>query len=132
MQLSSIDIKEDLLQWHPKAHHSDELPRELALPTHQLGLQVRCVYGTHDAGAIWMETYRAVMVNGRSTPGIASPCIHYQDERDLTCVIHGDAFTTLGNDEQLDWMEKMLAESFEIKLRGRWERGVLDRMRFEC
>ena len=44
-------------------------------------------------------------------------------ERDLSCVVHGDDFTCLGSDANLDWYEKQLAISFEIKVRGRLGQG---------
>ena len=39
------------------------------------------------------------------------------------CVVHGDDFTTLGLDEDLDYFEKKIQESFEIKIRGRLGEG---------
>ena len=34
-------------------------------------------------------------------------------------VVHGDDFTALGTDEDLNWYEGKLHEAFEIKIRGR-------------
>ena len=123
MRLSFIDIKKAYFNGIPKRNVLMKLPRELGLPSNMLGLQVRCVYGTRDAGAIWEETYRSVLVNAGFTPGIASPCIFHHKDKDLTCVIHGDDFTTLGSDDALDWFESKLSESFEIKIRGRLGAG---------
>ena len=52
MRLSFIDIKKAYFNGIPKRNILMKLPRELGLPPHHLGLQVRCVYGTRDAGAI--------------------------------------------------------------------------------
>ena len=41
-------------------------------------------------------------------------------------VVHGDDLTTIGNDENLDWLEKGLAKKFEIKVRGRLGSGTKD------
>ena len=38
-------------------------------------------------------------------------------------VVHGDDFTTLGLDEDINWFEGKLQESFEIKIRGRLGEG---------
>ena len=95
------------------------LPKELGLPSHLVGKQVRCVYGTRDAGAIWEDTYRVALETAGFTSGIASPCIFQHYQRDITCVVHGDDFTSLGSDPSLDWLEAKLAESFELKIRGR-------------
>ena len=100
-----------------------KLPRELGLPSDKLGLQVRCAYGTRDARAIWEDTYREVLERAGFKCGIASPCIFWHAERQLTCVVHGDDFTTLGNDDNLNWFEDMMAKSFEIKFRGRLGKG---------
>ena len=40
--------------------------------------------------------------------------------------MHGDDFTLLGSDEDLDWFEKMIKEKFEVKIRGRLGPGVND------
>ena len=95
------------------------LPKELGLPGHWVAKQVRCVYGTRDAGALWEDTYRAALEDMGFKSGIASPCIFSHADRDLVCVVHGDDFTTLGNDDNLNWYEAELAKHFELKLRGR-------------
>ena len=43
--------------------------------------------------------------------------------RDIAIVVHGDDFTALGTDDDLNWYEGQLAEKFEIKIRGRLGRG---------
>ena len=40
--------------------------------------------------------------------------------------MHGDDFTLLWNDEDLDWFEKMIKDKFEVKIRGRLGPGVND------
>ena len=37
----------------------------------------------------------------------------------MRCVVHGDDFTFLGNDEGLDWATTIMQEEYDIKLRGR-------------
>ena len=59
----------------------------------------------------------------RFRTGVSSPCIFYHAERELMVVVHGDDFTTLGLDEDIDWFEGKLQESFEIKIRGRLGEG---------
>ena len=49
--------------------------------------------------------------------GVASPCIFFNEDKDLVAVVHGDDITTLGDDPSLNWFEETLAESFELKLR---------------
>ena len=51
--------------------------------------------------------------------GRSSPCIFYHKARNLRAVIHGDDFTILGHDEDLDWFREQVAEEFEAKFKGR-------------
>ena len=38
--------------------------------------------------------------------GKASPCIFHHKGRDLRVVVHGDDFTELGGDSELDWLKE--------------------------
>ena len=40
-------------------------------------------------------------------------------------VVHGNDFTALGTDSNLDWYEKEMARHFEIKIRGRLGEGCV-------
>ena len=95
------------------------LPRELGLPGHMVAKQIRCVYGTRDAGALWEDCYREALESMGFTSGVASPCIFYHADRDFTVAVHGEDFTCLGNDTNIVWYEAELAKHFELKLRGR-------------
>ena len=53
MRLGFVDAKKAYFNGVPKRNVFMRLPREMGLPAHMVGLQVRCVYGTRDAGAIW-------------------------------------------------------------------------------
>ena len=46
-------------------------------------------------------------------------CAFYHEYRDIQFVIHGDDFTYLGCDEDLDWLQTEIVKEFEIKIRGR-------------
>ena len=91
------------------------LPKEMGLPPDTVARQVRCVYGTRDAGKLWEDTYTLVMESLGFKAGESNPCIFWNEERQLMCVVHGDDFTTLGLDEDLDYFEKKIQESFEIQ-----------------
>ena len=62
MRLGFVDIKKAYFNGMPRRNVCMRLPRELGLPPHMFGLQVRCVYGTRDAGSVWEETYRQALV----------------------------------------------------------------------
>ena len=54
---------------------------------------------------------------------MANRCVFDRRAKDITIVVHGDYFTALGTDSDLDWYEQALQESFEIHLRGRLGEG---------
>ena len=85
--------------------------------------QVRCVYGTRDAGSIWEDCYRDALEDLGFTSGAASPCVFFNKDRNITIVVHGDDFNALGVAAELDWYETELAKHFEIKIRGRMGPG---------
>ena len=93
------------------------------MPTGMVARQVRCVYGTRDAGKIWEDTCTQVLESMGFASGQANPCIFQHNARDISIVVHGDDFTALGNDANLNWYETNLQDSFEIKVRGRIGEG---------
>ena len=93
------------------------------MPSNTVAKQVRCVYGTRDAGKLWEDTYTVCLENMGFKTGVANPWIFHHAEKDLMVVVHGDDFTTLGLDADIDWFEHTLQESFEIKIRGRLGEG---------
>ena len=45
--------------------------------------------------------------------------VFLEKSRDLSVVVHGDDFTFFGFDVDLDWVEMLMKEWFEIKVRAR-------------
>ena len=60
------------------------------------------MYGTRDAAQNWEETYSKFMISIGFRKGKASPCVFYNERRNIRAVIHGDDFTMLGESENLD------------------------------
>ena len=79
-----------------------KLPKEMGLSPDLVARQVRCVYGTRDAGKLSEDTYTQAMRHAGFTTGTAKPCVFYHTVRDITIVVHGDDFTALGTDNNLD------------------------------
>ena len=52
------------------------------------------------------------------------PCILNDADRDISVVVHGDVFTAMGTDADLDWYTSELEKVFEIKVRGRIGEGT--------
>ena len=51
-RLSFVDVKKAYFNGIPQRNLFMSLPRELGLPGHWVGTQIKCVYRTRDAGAI--------------------------------------------------------------------------------
>ena len=49
--------------------------KELRLPPNTVAKQVRCVYGTRDAGKLWEDTYTMVLEAMGFRTGVTNPCI---------------------------------------------------------
>ena len=81
------------------------------------------MYGTRAAADGWQQEYSSFLKSIGFVQGVACPCMFYHGPRGLAISVHGDDFTTLGLDEDIDWFEGKLQESFEIKIRGRLGEG---------
>lgn len=114
-----IDIKKAYFNAKPRRAVFMRLPPEMELPSHCVARQTRCVYGTRDAGMLWEECYRAALEDADVVTGRANPCLLEHVERDIQVVVHGDDFTALGTDDQLDWYTEQRKNAFEIQVRGR-------------
>ena len=123
LRLSFIDVRKAYFNGIPKRNVYMSLPKELGLPSHFVAKQVRCVYGTRDAGAIWEDCYRNALEDMGFISGVASPCCFVRKTNGLSVVVHGDDFTIIGTDPQLDWFQNELAKNFEIKIRARLGEG---------
>eukprot|EP00972_Heterocapsa_arctica_P110633 16289060-Heterocapsa_arctica.AAC.1 len=71
------------------------------------------MYGTRKAASKWEDHYSSVLLKAAFSEGKASPCTFFHESHQLRCVVHRDDFTTLGDDTDLDWMEKTLQQAFE-------------------
>ena len=93
------------------------------MPPNTVARQVRCVYGTRDAGKLWEDTYTQVLECLGFVTTMSNPCVFHHPGKDIPIVIHGGDLTALGTDDNLNWYENKLKESFEIKIRGRLGEG---------
>eukprot|EP00969_Alexandrium_andersonii_P346357 15311064-Alexandrium_andersonii.AAC.1 len=60
------------------------------------------MYGARDAAQNWGTCYRDVHLGMVFQAGKASTCVFYHPTRNVRVVIHGDDFTALGRDADLD------------------------------
>ena len=118
-----MDVKKAYFNATPRRNLFMNFPKELGLPAGLVARHVKCVYGARDAGALWEDVYRHCLEKMGFVSGVASPCCFFHKSRDLACVVHGDDFTCMGSDSNLDWYEGQLTQRFEIKIRGRLGKG---------
>ena len=71
------------------------------------------MYGTRDAAQNWEIAYAEFMEEIGFTRGVVSPCVFWHPERELRVVAHGDDFTSLGWEWELDWFKTRINERFE-------------------
>ena len=86
----------------------------------------KSMYGTRDAASNWEDCYMEFANDIGFTSGIASPCVFKHKSWRLWLTVHGDDFTLLGSDEDLDWFEEEIKKKFEVKVRGRLGPGSKD------
>ena len=63
---------------------------------------MKSMNGTRDAAQNWGSTYSEFMKSVGFQPGKSSPCVFWHKEKELRCVVHGDEFTVLGWEKQLE------------------------------
>jgi hypothetical protein len=83
------------------------------------GKLVKSMYGTRDAAQNWEEEYTGFMTDNGFVRGLGSPCVFFNEDRKLRAVIHGDDFTILGKEKQLNWFKERIKEKFEVKFKAR-------------
>ena len=86
----------------------------------------KSLYGTRDAAQNWMDAYIKFMEGVGFKRGAASPCAFWHARKEIRAVVHGDDFTMLGHDHQLDWFKGEIGKRFECKYRGRIGPGRKD------
>ena len=77
------------------------------------------MYGTRDAAQNWEFAYAEELEALGFIRGKATPCAFYHPAHNLRLVVHGDDFTVLGHESDLDWFRRGISAVFEVKFRGR-------------
>ena len=90
------------------------------------GRLMKSMYGTRDAAQNWGAAYSEFMKSVGFRQGKASPCVFWHPEREIRCVVHGEEFTVLGWESQLDWFWTKIKTKFLSKHRGRLGPGPCD------
>ena len=125
MKLEFIDIKRAFFHAQARRKVYVELPEEDMAPG-KCGKLNKSMYGTRDAAQNWEEHYSNAHLEIGFKQGLASTCVFRHEEKNITVVIHGDDFTALGKEKDLDWYRKMIMERMSTKVKGRLGPGPKD------
>ena len=67
-----------------------------------VGKLLASLYGTRDASKHWQEEVAKCMAEWGFITGRYNPCMFHHPTREVLCLVHGDDFVSVGEDEQLD------------------------------
>ena len=117
MKLMFLDISR--AYYHSKARRRIfiKLPPEDA-EDGMCGLMLKSLQGTRDAAQNWEFEYCEFLVQNGFTRGKSTPCIFYNEARELRVAVHGDDFTVLGYHDDLEWLKSVMDTKFAVKCRG--------------
>ena len=101
MKLEFIDIRRAYYQAKARREIYVQLPPEDSEPG-MCGKLNKALQGTRDAAQCWEYEYSQFMKDIGFVRGICSPCMFHHSDRNIRSVIHGDDFTMLGYDKDLD------------------------------
>ena len=94
------------------------LPEECKCPPGMCGKLVHWLYGFRPAASAWERLYAGKLEGVGFVRGKSCGVVFYHPERDVSLVVHGDDFTFCGVEEELQWIKGLMAQWFEIKVRG--------------
>ena len=124
-KLDFIDVRRAYYQARAKREVYVSLP-EGDQEEGMCGLLSQSLQGTRDAAQNWEEEYSSYVISLGFARGKSTPCIFYHKARNVRLSVHGDDFTLLGSDKELDWFRSAISKKFDVKFRGRLGPGSDD------
>jgi len=125
MKLEFIDIRRAYYQAEARRDLYVQLPPEDRTPG-MCGKLNKALQGTRDAAQCWEYECTTFVESLHFTRGKCSPCTFYHRARNLWVAIHGDDFTLLGTDQNLDWFRTSIQAKWQVKVKGRLGPGPQD------
>jgi len=99
-----------------------EVPTELVPegvdPKTVIGVLIKSMYGTRDAGANWEKEITDCLISGGFVQGVACPNLYRHEEKDIDAAVHGDDGHVLADEDGQAYVQKLLTERYEIKVRA--------------
>ena len=77
------------------------------------------MYGMRQTASAWEEDYARKLEHEVFARGASAPAVFWNEERQITLVVHGDDCTASGWRSEMTWLENKMGEWYEIKTRGR-------------
>lgn len=86
----------------------------------RVGVLEKCMYGPEDAAQGWEGAYQqAVRRMGARRMGRSIPCVFRHARLQVSFIVHGDGFFSIGRPDALDKFEASRAAAFEGGVKGR-------------
>ena len=79
----------------------------------------RTMYGTQDASHIWQEDYSANLEGAGYKRGVSNGAVFLNEDQDSRCLVHGDDFVLIGDEEAIKHMHALLSRHFDLKMTGK-------------
>ena len=103
-----------------------DLPSEAGCASDECGKLVHWLYGCRKAGQAWEDHYSRILGEAGFSHRVGSPVAFHHKIREMWWVVHGDDFSFVGYDQDLDFIEGLLKQKYEVKIRGRLGPGQKD------
>ena len=76
------------------------------------------LYGMRPAANAWEGEFTQTLSEMGFRPGRACPVVFWNPQTDTRCVVHGDDFTFLGFEDELETVKKDMQKVYSIVCRG--------------
>ena len=80
-----------------------------------VALLEKSLYGTRDAALNFQKEVKHLMMSIGFRNGQYSVSTYFHPERDIKTMVHGDDFVSVGDVEDIKWLQNKLEERFELK-----------------
>jgi hypothetical protein len=121
-----IDVKKAHLYPRCETDVYIELPSEAGAEAGKCGKLVHWLYGFRPAAQAWEGHYAKNLESIGFARGRASPVSFYDSSSDVSCLVHGDDFTFVGEPDALNHVEAKMKEWYELKVKARLGDGPED------
>jgi hypothetical protein len=121
-----IDVKKAHLYPKCETNVYIELPPEAGAETGRCGKLEHWLYGFRPAAQAWESHYARNLESIGFVRGRASPVSFYDSKSDVSCLVHGDDFTFVGEPDALNFVENKMKEWYELKVKARLGDGPED------